>query len=423
MPDSTFWHGFADMHTVRSAEVVFRRGDGVWLEDVDGRRYLDATAGLWYCAVGYGRREIAEAAAEQMTRLAAYSSFGAYTTEPTVELAARLAALAPIDDAVVFLGSGGSDAIDTAAKLIRRYWDVLGRPGKRVIVSREHGYHGMHAWGTSLAGIPLNKAGYGGGLIDEVHHVGVSDTDALATLFAERGGEIAAFVGEPVIGAGGVIPPEPGYWAEVQRLCRAYDVLLVADEVITGFGRLGTMWGSERYGIEPDIITFAKCVTSGYMPLGGLLVGKRVRAPFWDDPVPGAVFRHGYTYSGHATASAVASANLDVIEREGLVARCAELEPVLAAAVTRLHGHPLVEGTRAVGLTAAVQLSEAAIAADPGVVEKVVAATRDAGVVTRALRGGSLQVSPAFVITPDEIDVLVAGFAAGLDAVEASRTA
>ena len=423
MSDTHFWHGFADMHTVRSAEVVFRRGEGVWLEDVDGRRYLDATAGLWYCAVGYGRREIADAAAEQMTRLAAYSSFGAYTTEPTVQLAARLAALAPIDDAVVFLGSGGSDAIDTAAKLIRRYWDVTGRPTKRVIVSREHGYHGMHAWGTSLAGIPLNKAGYGGDLIDDVHHVGVNDTDALATLFAERGHEIAAFVGEPVIGAGGVIPPEPGYWAEVQRLCRAYDVLLVADEVITGFGRLGTMWGSERYGIEPDIITFAKCVTSGYLPLGGLLVGKRVRAPFWDDPIPGAVFRHGYTYSGHATACAAASANLDIIEREGLVARCAELEPVLARAVARLHGHALVGGTRAVGLTAAVQISEAAIAADPGVVEKVVAAARQAGVLTRAVRGGALQVSPAFVITPDEIDVLVAGFAAGLDAVEASRSA
>jgi putrescine aminotransferase len=423
MSDTHFWHGFADMHSVRSAEVVFRRGEGVWLEDVDGRRYLDATGGLWYCAVGYGRRELADAAAEQMTRLAAYSSFGAYTTEPTVQLAERLSALAPIDDAVVFFGSGGSDAIETAAKLVRRYWDVMGRTEKRVIVSREHGYHGMHGWGTSLAGIPLNKAGYGGGMIDEVHHVGVSDTEALDALFAERGHEIAAFVGEPVIGAGGVIPPEPGYWAEVQRLCRAHDVLLVADEVITGFGRMGTMWGSQRFAIDPDIITFAKCVTSGYLPLGGILVGKRVRAPFWDDPIPGAVFRHGYTYSGHATACAVAMANLDIIEREGLVARCAELEPVLAAAVARLHDHPLVSGTRAVGLTAAVQLTAEALAADPAIADKAVNAAREAGVVTRAVRGGALQVSPAFVITPDEIDVLVDGFAAGLDAVLAARTA
>ena len=159
-------------------------------------------------------------------------------------LADRLAALAPIDDAVVFFGSGGSDAVDTAAKLARRYWDVLGRPEKRVIVSREHGYHGMHAWGTALAGIPGNKAGYGGEIIEEVVNVGANDTESLGALFESRGAEIAAFIGEPVIGAGGVYPPEPSYWAEVQRLCREHDVLLIADEVITGFGRTGVLWGS-----------------------------------------------------------------------------------------------------------------------------------------------------------------------------------
>ena len=417
-----FWHGFADMHTVASNEVVLRRAEGVWVEDVDGRRYLDATAGLWYCNVGYGRREIVEAVAEQMTRLPAYSNFGAFATEPTLRLADRLAALSPIADAVVFLGSGGSDAIDTAAKLVRRYWDVLGRPEKRIIVSRQHGYHGMHAWGTSLAGIPGNRAGYGGPLIDEVVTVGAGDTAALATLFEQRAGEIAAFVGEPVIGAGGVIPPGEGYWSEVGRLCREHDVLLVADEVITGFGRTGWLWGCQRYGIEPDLVTFAKGVTSGYLPLGGVLVGPRVRAPFWDEPIPGAVFRHGYTYSGHATACAAALANLDILEREDLVGRVRALEPVLAGAIHRLDGHPLVGETRAVGLTAAVELRSDVLAADPGAVERVASAARAHGVLTRGLRGVALQVSPPFVISESEIDRLVDAFGAALDDVAAAHT-
>ena len=251
MTSTRFWHGFADMHLVKDAEVVFRSGEGVWLESVDGRRYLDATAALWYCAVGYGRREIADAVADQLARLPAYSSFGAYTTEPTLALAERLTAMAPIDDSVVFLGSGGSDAVDTAAKLVRRYWDVVGQPEKRVIVSREHGYHGMHAWGTALAGIPGNKAGYGGEIIEEIVTVGLADTESLGALFERRGAEIAAFIGEPVIGAGGVYPPEPSYWAEVQRLCREHDVLLIADEVITGFGRTGSCGARSGTGSSP----------------------------------------------------------------------------------------------------------------------------------------------------------------------------
>ncbi|HUQ77416.1 MAG TPA: aminotransferase class III-fold pyridoxal phosphate-dependent enzyme [Patescibacteria group bacterium] len=414
---SRFWHGFADMHSTATSEVVIRSGNGVWLEDTAGNRYLDATAALWYCNVGYGRQAIADAVAEQLVRLPAYSSFGAYTSEPTVALAERLAALSPIPNAVVFLGSGGSDAVETAAKLVRRYWDVMGHPERRVIVSREFGYHGMHGWGTSLVGIEPMRTGYGGTFIDEVVNVGSMDTETLGALFAERGHEIAAFIGEPVIGAGGVYPPEDHYWPEVNRLCREHDILLIADEVITGFGRTGKLWGTQRYGIEPDLITFAKGVSSGYVPLGGVLVGERVRAPFWDDDVPGAVFRHGYTYSGHAGAAAAAMANLDILEAENLVARVGSLEPVLDREVRRLESAPGIGEVRTVGLTAAVAFQRDLLATDPGLPERVVSAALRHGVATRVLRGHALQVSPPFVISEVEITTLVDGLGAALDEI------
>jgi adenosylmethionine-8-amino-7-oxononanoate aminotransferase len=419
---SHFWHGFADMHLVADAEIVFTAGDGVVLTDTTGREVIDATAALWYCNVGFGRREIADAVADQLTRLASYSSFGAYTTDRTLELADRLAALSPLGpETVVFLGSGGSDAIDTAAKLARRYWDALGRPEKRVVVSREHAYHGMHAWGTSLVGIPGMKAGYGGSFIDEVAMVGAMDVGGLAALFEARGGEIAAFIGEPVIGAGGVIPPADGYWPAVNELCRRHDVLLIADEVITGFGRTGELWATTRYGIQPDMITFAKGVSSGYVPLGGVLIGERVRRPFWDDPVPGAVLRHGYTYSGHAGAATAAIANLDIMEREALVGRVRALEPRVAASFERLRGTPLVGEIRTVGLTAAVAVAADVLAADPGVPERIVAAAYRHGVATRVLRGHALQFSPAFVITEAQIDAVVDAFGTAFDDVAAAR--
>jgi adenosylmethionine-8-amino-7-oxononanoate aminotransferase len=407
------------MHAVADRELVIRSGRGVVITDVDGRDYLDATASLWYCNVGFGRTEIAERVAAQLARLSAYSNFGAFATESSVALADRLAALSPMPESVVFLGSGGSDAVDSAAKLARRYWDLMGSPERRLIVSREHSYHGMHGWGTSLAGIPGNKAGYGGAFIDEVVHVGVADTEALGALFERRGHEIAAFIGEPVIGAGGVIPPEPGYWAEVNRLCREHDILLIADEVITGFGRVGEWFGSLRYGIEPDMITFAKGVSSGYLPIGGVLVGRRVRSPFWDQPLPGAVFRHGYTYGGHAAAAEAALANLDILEREDLIGRVRQLTPVLDRAVRRLADAPLVGEIRTVGLTAAVALRSDLVAADPALADKVAAASIRHGVATRSLRGHAIQVSPAFVIEEAELDAMVDGFRRALEEVAA----
>jgi adenosylmethionine-8-amino-7-oxononanoate aminotransferase len=417
---SPFWHGFADMHVIKDREVVIESGDGAVITDTNGNEYIDATAALWYCNAGYGRREIADAVAEQLARLPGYSSFGGYTSEATLRVADRLTSMAPMPNSVVFLASGGSDAIDTAMKLARRYWDVVGKPNKTLLVSREHSYHGMHAMGTSLTGMPVMQAGYGGEpFINEVVHVPALDVEAVARLFDQRRDEIAAFVGEPVIGAGGVYPPPDGYWRSIAELCRQHDILLIADEVITGFGRTGFMWGSQRYGITPDLITFAKGVTSGYMPLGGVLVGERVRAPFWDEPIAGAVFRHGYTYSGHAGAAAGALANLDIIERERLVERVATLEPVLDTAVRRLEGAPLVGEIRTVGLTAAVALKPEVLAADATAPDKVVAACLRHGVATRVLRGHAIHISPPFVITEAQIDALVDGIGNALEDVAA----
>lgn len=415
-----FWHGFADMHVVKDREIVMESGDGATITDTTGKTYIDATAALWFCNAGYGRREIADAIADQLTRLHAYSSFGAYTTDATVRVAERLAALSPIPNSVVYLASGGSDAIDTAGKLARRYWDVVGKPNKVLMVSREHAYHGMHAMGTSLGGMPVMQAGYGGEpFINEVVRVPALDVDAVARLFEQRRDEIAFFVGEPVIGAGGVIPPTDGYWREISALCRRYDVLLVADEVITGFGRTGHMWGSQRYDISPDMITFAKGVTSGYMPLGGVLVGERVRAPFWDEPIAGAVFRHGYTYSGHSGAAAAAMANLDIIERERLVERVGTLEPILDAAVRRLQGAPMVGEIRTVGLTAAVAIKPSILEQDPTTPDRVVAASLQHGVASRVLRGHAIHISPPFVITEGQIDAMVDGIGNALEDVAA----
>jgi putrescine aminotransferase len=416
--EPALWNGFANMASLAGHTVTVVRGEGSWVYDDHGRAYLDALASLWYCNVGHGRAELADAAAAQMHELAAYQTFEPFSNRPAEALARRVADLSPLPGAKVFLTpGGGSDAIDTAAKLARSYWHAMGQDSKQITIARSHAYHGMNAYGTSLGGIPANTAPFVP-LVSLIEHVAWDDAAALEKAIESAGpARVAAFFCEPVIGAGGVYPPPEGYLASVREICRRHDVLFIADEVITGFGRTGAWLASERFALDPDMITTAKGLSSGYAPIGAVIASARVAEPFWR-PGSQEIFRHGYTYSGHPASCAVALANLDLIEREQLVARVAALEPVLAATLAPLAGHDLVGEVRAgTGLLAAVEIAEDARTADPGLAPRLVSEIRDRGVITRLLRGVALQISPPFVITEAEIAKIAEVFAAAFDAV------
>ena len=412
-----FWHAFADMHAVATnGATILERGEGAYVWDSEGRRYLDATASLWYCNVGWGRAEIAEAVAAQLAALPAYSTFGDLSNRPAEELASKVASLAPVAGSKVFLTSGGSDSIDTATKMARRYWQLVGEADRTVLIRRTKAYHGMHTAGTSLAGIPVNASGHGE-LIEDVAEVAWDDAAALRAMIEEVGaGRVAAFFCEPVIGAGGVFPPPEDYLRDAREVCREAGVLFVADEVITGFGRCGDWFASNRWGLEPDIVTCAKGITSGYLPMGGVIASPRVWEPFWAEGA--GPWRHGYTYSGHAAVSAAALANLAIMEREDLCGRALQLEKDLAEALAPLAEHEVVSEVRAgTGVLAAVQLRADLVADDPGVAGRVGVAAREAGVLVRPLVDGAIAVSPPLVIQPEDLRLLHDGFLAGLDAV------
>ena len=412
---TSYWHPFADMAAVEaSGELSIVRAEGSHIWDADGRRYLDATASLWYCNVGHGRAEIGAAVAAQMQQLEAYSTFQDLTNPAVMALADRVAAIAPMANAKVFLTSGGSDSIDTATKMVRRYWQLHGQPERTVLLRRERAYHGMHAAGTSLAGIAPNAAGYGPLLLD-VAEVPWDDVEALRTTIEYLGAErVAAFFCEPVIGAGGVFAPPPGYLEAARNVCRDSGVLFVADEVITGFGRTGEWFASTRWNLDPDLVTCAKGITSGYLPLGAVLAAPRVWEPFFAEDA--GMWRHGYTYSGHAAVAAAAVANLDIMVHDDVLARAVELEAQLAEGLRPLAGHDLVSEVRAgTGVLAAVQLDPQRLADDAGLLGRVVPACRANGIMTRTLATGAIQISPPLTLADAEVDELAAGLGAALD--------
>jgi putrescine aminotransferase len=420
------FHPFTDFKALgeRGTRVIVR-GQGVHIWDHQGNKLLDGMSGLWNVNVGYGRKELIEAATRQLETLPFYNSFFQCTTEPTIELAERLAGLTGNRLSHVFFAGSGSEANDTQIRLVRRYWQLRGRPEKKIIISRTNAYHGSTIGAASLGGMrPMHEQGElpipgivhvdqpywfesGGNATPE--EFGRAVAQRLEARIVELGPErVAAFIGEPVQGAGGVVIPPSTYWPEVQRICRAHDVLLIADEVITGFGRLGQWFGHERLGFEPDLVTFAKGVTSGYIPLGGVLVGERVSRALASE---GGEFAHGYTYSGHPVACAVALANLQVIEREGLLARVREeLEPYLARGWAELaERHAVVGEARLFGLMGALELVQSGRERFPKEL-KAGEQARDAciehGLVMRAV-GDTLIVAPPLVISRGEIDELL----------------
>jgi putrescine---pyruvate transaminase len=409
---SSFWHPFAEMSKVQHAPFIVDHGEGIYVFDESGRRYLDAAASLWYMNVGYGRDEIIDAMDAQMRKLPAFHAFVDYATRPPIDLANRIAAVAPDKGSKVFFGSGGSDAVDTAAKLARRYFNAIGQPERTVFISREWAYHGMHPYGTSLGGMEPNKAGYGGELVGDVVVVPYDDSEAVEKAIDHAGPErVAGVFVEPVIGAGGIRPVSGDYLHAVYDAIKACGGLYVSDEVITGFGRAGDWFAANRFELEPDLITFAKGVTCGYAPLGGVIASSDIAAPFFD--TAGLMFRHGYTYSGHATACVAGLVVMDILEREGLIQRAAELEGELYTALQPLEELDVVDHIRrGVGALTAVQLS---VGEDETLPARAAAACREAGVLTRAMAGGALQVSPPFITTPEQVEEMATLFRAGLE--------
>lgn len=410
------WPAQAHVPSVLGRQLVIERAEGAYLHTTDGRRLFDGTAGLWHANIGHAHPALADAARAQMLKLETYHIFARFVNDRALALGERLAALSPIERSKVILNSGGSDAIDVACKLARRHWQREGRATKTTILSREHAYHGLHAYGTSIAGLEFNREGYGSeSLVPETARVAVHDLAALARTIETIGADnIAAFVTEPVQGTGGVNPPQPGYLQGVQALCEQHDILLIVDEVITGFGRTGQMFATERFGLRPDLITFAKGVTSGYAPLGGVLVAPRIWEPFYVDDPSTPIFRHGATYAGHATACAVAMANLDVLEEDKLVPRAGDLELQLADHLTALQERrDSVVEVRVGGFMGGVTLRDEVKA------EEAADDLIERGFISRPLRGNTLQISPPFITTDQQL----ADYVGAIDDVLATKEA
>lgn len=380
------------------------RGEGAVVWDASGKRYVDGLASLWYCNVGHGRTEVANAVARQMAQIETYHCFERFTTPAADELAERLVALAPVPGSRVFLTSGGSEAVDTALKLSRIAHAQAGQPEKTIAISRTPSYHGVSYGAMTLTGLPLNRKDFGPGVGDVVQ-VDKDDLEAVRAIFEAHPGQVAAVFAEPVVGAGGVWPPAPGYLQGLRALCDEHGAHLVLDEVICGFGRLGTLFAGSHFGVAADITTFAKGVTSGYIPLGGAVLAPSVHEKLSADPA--FVLRHGYTYSGHSTAAAAALACLDLTEQEGLLDRAKHIGERLEPQLKALEAEGLVTQVRGVGALWGVSVP------DPvGTRDRML----DLGVIVRPIAPVSLAMCPPLVITDDDLDAIPAALRAALTA-------
>ncbi len=427
-------HPFTDANglAAKGARII-KSAKGVYLTDSEGQQIIDGMAGLWCVNIGYGRPELGNVAKRQMDELCYYNTFFQTTHVPAIALAAELAKIAPEGMNHTFFAGSGSEANDTNIRLVRRYWQVKGQPEKRVIIARKNGYHGSTMGGGSLGGMsPIHAHG---GKIDGIHHIdqpdwwseggdltpeefGLERARQLETAITEIGADkVAAFIGEPIQGAGGVIVPPATYWPEIQRICDKYGILLVLDEVITGFGRTGNMFAATTFGIKPHIITIAKGLSSGYQPIGGSIIHDEV----FNVVAEGGELYHGYTYSGHPVAAAVALENLRIIQEEGVVEHVRNVaHPYLAERWHALADHPMVGETKLVGLMGSIALTpnkatRAKFASEAGTVGYKVRERCFANNIIMRHVGDRMIIAPPLVITPTEIDVLIARAKKSLD--------
>jgi len=426
-------HPFTDYKSLaKEGSNIIVKADGVYLTNTDNKQFLDAMSGLWCVNVGYGRKILADVAYKQMQELPYYNSFFKTATAPSIELAQQLAEISPGDLNHAFFSSSGSEANDTVVRMVRRYWDLKGQPNKKTFISREYAYHGSTMTGMNLGGMTAMHEQ--GGLMPGFAHVmppywykygqemspeefGIFTANKIEEKILELGPEnIAAFIGEPIQGAGGVIIPPETYWPRVQEICSKYDILIVVDEVICGFGRTGNWFGSDSYGINPDIITMAKGISSGYIPLSGIMVGKNVSDVLINE---GGEFYHGYTYSGHPVACAVAIENLKIIREENLIESSKNTSVYLNKKMKEIADHPLVGEVRMKSYIGCVELvkdkEKGIMFEDTGTVGTI---CRDYcienGLIMRAVRDGMI-FCPPLIFSKNHIDELVEKLKKSLD--------
>jgi 4-aminobutyrate---pyruvate transaminase len=439
----TVLHPYTNLAKHReTGPMVIERGEGVHVFDSSGKSYIEGLAGLWCTSLGYGNEELIEAASEQMRKLSFSHLFGGKSHDPGIALAEKLKEIAPGEISKVFFASSGSEANDTQIKLAWYYNNALGRPAKKKIISRQRAYHGVTIASASLTGLPANHTDFDLPIAnilhtDCPHHYRYAAEGESEEAFADRlaasleemilreGPEtVAAFIAEPVMGAGGVVIPPAGYFAKLQAVLDKYDVLFIDDEVICGFGRLGTMFGAEALGIRPDTVSVAKALSSAYQPIGAVMVPEAMYEAMVEESRKIGTFGHGFTYSGHPVAAAVALKTLEIYERDNIVAQVQAKAPLFARRLAALADHPLVGDARGMGLIGALELvadkpSRRSFAPADGVGAKVMALAEAEGLILRSLMGDIIALCPPLIISEAEIDELFDRLTRALDQAEA----
>lgn len=435
----TLIHPYTNLATFRqTGPLILERGEGVRVYDTDGKPYIEGMAGLWCTSLGYSNQELVEAAREQMSKLPFTHLFSGRSHDPAIEVAEKLKEIAPVPISKVFFTSSGSEANDTQMKLVWYYNNALGRPRKKKIIARLRGYHGVTIASASLTGLPANHTDFDLPIANVLHtscphHYRFSRdgeteeqfSQRLASeleemILAEGPDTVAAFIAEPVLGAGGAVVPPKGYFAAIQAVLEKYDVLFIADEVICGFGRLGTMFGSQALGIRPDTISVAKAITSAYLPLGAVMIPDKMYEAMLDESRKIGTFGHGFTYSGHPVSCAVALKTLEIYQRDRIVEKVAQKAPRFQARLAALADHPIVGEARGLGLIGGIEIvaekaSKRQFDAKRAVAAKCVSHAQEEGLIVRALMGDRIALCPPLIITEDEIDEMFDSLVRALD--------